>query len=414
MTTLLVCYLAVFAARLGLRGLNLGYLKDHGHTVPPGFEAAVDSQRLARSRDYTLANARLGLAESLVGSAALLGFLFGGGLEIYDRWMTDLVPWPVAAGVLFLLGLHWAQALLGVPFSMVRTFGVEARFGFNRTTLRLWLTDWVKSELVGVVLLSVLAGAVLGLLYASPRWWWLWGWGFFAGFSVLMLYLSPQLIEPLFFRFQPVQAQELESRIRDLAGRAGLGVSQVLQVDASRRSGHSNAYFSGIGRVKRIVLFDTLLTQMSPGEVLAVLAHEMGHWKLRHVAWRLGLSLPGGLAAFWAAHLLLPWSGLPDLIGADQLSAPARLLVLSVVASLAVFPLTPLSSLLSRRHEHRADRYATDLTGAPRELASALVKLGTENLSNLHPHPLYAWFYFSHPPLVERVAALGGTGSPAT
>ena len=412
MTVLLACYLAVFAARLGLRGLNLRHLKQYGHVVPPGFEAAVDSKRLARSRDYTLANARLGLAESLIGSAVLLGFLFGGGLELYDRWVLDLIHWPVAAGVLFLLGLNLAQTLLGMPFDLARTFGVEARFGFNRTTPRLWLIDLLKSQLVGVVLLSILAGAILGLLHASPHWWWLWSWGFFAGFTVLLLYLSPQLIEPLFFRFQPIQAPELEQRIRDLAGRAGLGVSRVLQVDASRRSGHSNAYFSGIGRVKRIVLFDTLLAQMTPGEVLGVLAHEMGHWKLRHLAWRLGSTLLGSLAAFWVAHLLLPWSGLPGLIGADQLSAPARLLLLSVVGSLVLFPLTPLSSLLSRRHEHQADRYATNLTLAPRDLASALVKLGTENLANLHPHPLYAWFYFSHPPLPERVQALTGPCIP--
>ncbi|MDF1552515.1 MAG: M48 family metallopeptidase [Deferrisomatales bacterium] len=408
MTTLFACYLAVFASRLGLRRLNLRHLQRRGHTVPPGFEAAVDAQQLARSREYTLANARVDLAESLVGSAVLLGFLFGGGLELYDRWVLALVPGPVLAGVLFLLGLHWAQTLLGVPFGLTRTFGVEARYGFNRTTPRLWLADLAKSELVGVVLLSILAGAILGLLQASPRWWWLWAWGFFAGFSVLMLYLSPQFIEPLFFHFEPVQAPDLERRIRDLADRAGLGVSRVLQVDASRRSGHSNATFSGIGRVKRIVLFDTLLTQMAPDEVLAVVAHEMGHWKLHHMARRLGFALLGALAAFWVAHLLLTWSGLPGLVGAEQLSTHARLLVLSVIGSLARFPLTPLSSGLSRRHERQADRYATDLTGAPRSLASALVKLGTENLANLHPHPLYAWFYFSHPPLSGRVAALEG------
>ncbi|MDT8443517.1 MAG: M48 family metallopeptidase, partial [Desulfuromonadales bacterium] len=223
-----------------------------------------------------------------------------------------------------------------------------------------------------------------------------------------LMYLSPVLIEPLFFKFQPLQKHELVERVKAVMGEAGLQVDRVQQVDASRRSKHSNAYFTGIGRVKRIVLFDTLLEQMNDDEIIGVLAHEAGHWKLGHI-WKrlLGTELVF-LAVCWLAWLLLDWGGLPGWFGFDQLSFVGQMVLLGFLASLASFPLTPLSSGISRRHEWQADRFAMELTGDPAPLARALVKLCKENLSNLHPHPLYAWFYYSHPPVVDRIARLSG------
>jgi STE24 endopeptidase len=220
------------------------------------------------------------------------------------------------------------------------------------------------------------------------------------------MYLSPYLIEPLFYKFEPVRDEELKGRIEALTQKAGLKVSAVQQVDASRRSRHSNAYFTGIGRVKRIVLFDTLLAQMTHDEILAILAHEAGHWKKGHIRRRLWSAELLSLAASFLAFLLLQWGGLPQLLGIAPASFFAQVVILGFLGSLVSFPLTPVGSWLSRRHERQADRFASELTGEPAALASALVKLARENLSNLHPHPLYAWFHYSHPPIVERVRAL--------
>ena len=227
--------------------------------------------------------------------------------------------------------------------------------------------------------------------------------------TLLLMYLSPVLIEPLFFKFQPLQDQALAERVKDVMKQAGLQVERVQQVDASRRSKHSNAYFTGIGRVKRIVLFDTLLEQMSDDEILGVLAHEAGHWKLGHI-WKRLLSMElVSLVVCWLFWLVLSWEGLSGWFGLGELSFLGKVLLVGFLASLVSFPLTPISSLRSRRHEWQADQFARNLTGEPESLASALVKLCKENLSNLHPHPFYAWFYYSHPPVVERIARLTGT-----
>jgi STE24 endopeptidase len=273
---------------------------------------------------------------------------------------------------------------------------------------RLWLSDLAKSTLLSLLLTGLLTAGALALVQASPQRWWLWVWALVALATLFLMYLSPALIEPLFFRFEPVRDEELKARIEALMAKAGLKVCAVQQVDASRRSRHSNAYFTGIGRVKRIVLFDTLLAQMTPEEILAILAHEAGHWKLRHVLWRLLVAELLSLAAFFLAFHLLRWDGLPALLGLEQASFFARAVILGFLGALVSFPLTPLGSWLSRRHEWQADRFACGLTGEPQALASALARLARENLANLHPHPLYAWFRYSHPPVVERVRRLQG------
>lgn len=403
---ILLLFLLVLACRLWLRHLNLRHLAQHGHEVPPGFEDLIDRSLLARTSDYTLASSRAGLVESLFASLLLVVFIFGGLLEWYDGLVRGLTDSFVGRGLLFVFGLTLAQTLLDIPFSLYRTFVLEARFDFNTSTPRLWLTDQLKSLAVGLILLGLLTGGALALVQASPAWWWLWVWGFFALVTLTLMYLSPVLIEPLFFKFEPLQRAELAAQVKSLLARAGLQIERVQQVDASRRSKHSNAYFTGIGRVKRIVLFDTLLEQMADDEILGVLAHEAGHWRLGHI-WKRLLSLQlVALAACWLAWLLLGQGGLPQLFGIDQLSFVGQALLLGFLGSLLLFPLTPLFSALSRRHEWQADRFAVDLTQTPAALARALAKLSKENLSNLHPHPLYVRFYYSHPPVTKRIAAL--------
>ncbi|BCR03819.1 peptidase M48 [Desulfuromonas versatilis] len=403
---LLIAYLLVLAAGHALRTLNLNHLKRHGAEVPEGFEGAIDPCQLRRTSAYTLECSRLGQFEPLLDSALLLLFLFGGLLPVYDRWIAGATGSFVLQGVLFFFGLQLAKGVCDIPFSLYRNFCIEARYGFNTMSLRLWLSDLGKGLALGMVLGGALLGGAFWLVSASPEGWWLWVWGFFALFTLLLMYVSPYLIEPLFFKFEPVREQGLEERIRSLMERAGLRVSRVFQVDASRRSRHSNAYFTGIGRVKRIVLFDTLLEQMSQDEVLAVLAHEVGHWKKRHILKRLLVTELLALGGLYLAWRLVEWGGLPGLLGLEQASFAAQLVILSFLGSIAGFPFTPLSSWLSRRDEWQADRFARELTGEPEALASGLVKLSRENLANLHPHPLYAAVFYSHPPVVERVRRL--------
>jgi STE24 endopeptidase len=399
-------FVATTAFTYWLRHINLAHLKKNGAVVPAGFEELISAETLEKSSAYTFESSRLGLWESLFDNLLLLLFLFAGFITVYDRLVLSLTDSFILQGVLFFLLLSWGQTLLEMPFSLYGTFVVEARHGFNKTTPRLWLTDLVKSQLIGALLLSLLLAVVFALIQWSRLHWWLWVWAFMAFFTLFMMFISPYVIEPLFNKFVPVTEEGLEEEIRQMMEKAGLKVGAVMQMDASKRSGHSNAYFTGIGRVKRIVLYDTLIQQMSHKEIVAVLAHEIGHWRLGHIWKRLLLAETVAFFCAWGAYTALNWPGLPGLLGYTEISLAARMIILGFVASLLMFPLTPLSSWLSRRQEYAADCFAREVTGDPEALATALVKLSAENLANLHPHPFYAAFYYSHPPVVERVNCL--------
>lgn len=405
--TLFCLFAAITAFSYWLQHINLQYLKQYGSKVPEGFEGEIDEEKLRRSSAYTFDSSRLGLWDSLFDNALLVLFLFGEVIIVYDRFIAGLSGSPIITAILFFLFLTWAQTILGIPFDLYGTFRIEARYDFNTTTPGLWFVDFLKSQAIGAALLSFLIAIVFWLINWSPLQWWLWVWGFMAVFSLFMMFISPYLIEPLFNKYEPVSEQGLEDEIRTMMEKAGLKAGKVLQMDASKRSRHSNAYFTGIGKVKRIVLFDTLIKQMSHGEIVAVLAHEIGHWKKGHIWKRLLAAEVMTLAGSWLGFRLLNWNGLPELLGLPaDISLPAKMIVLGFVASLALFPLTPFSAWRSRCHEREADRFAADLTGRPQDLATALVKMTAENLSNLFTHPFYANFYFSHPPVVERVKTL--------
>jgi len=403
---LFIVYLLTMAAGYWLRSLNLKHLRTHGTEVPEGFAGTINKEILARTTAYTLEKSRLGLMESAVNNIVLVFFLFGGLIGCYDQWIASLSSSFIAGGLLFFIILALAQALIEAPFSYQSTFSIENRYGFNTTTRRLWLTDLCKSTAISLLLLAVLVAAALGLIHGSPDFWWFWLWCFFAVFTIFLMYIAPYVIEPLFFKFSPIAEQGLEDKIMAMMAKAEVKVSRVMQVDASRRSHHANAYFSGIGRVKKVVLFDTLLKQMNHEEILAILAHELGHWKQGHIRKRLLLIEAGALLSFYLAYRLLAWGGLPGLVGLTQLSLPAQAVILMFLGSLAAFPLTPLSNWLSRRQERQADRFGCKLSGDPGALSSALIKLSGKNLANLHPHPLYAKFYYSHPPVVERILSI--------
>jgi STE24 endopeptidase len=407
---LLGTFALVVGVSFWLKLLNWKHLKRAGQRVPPELEGSVDAALLAKMSAYTEDRSRLGLWTSLVSNVLVVVFLFT-LLQPYDGFVSSLTSSPVLRGILFFLGISWAQSLIMIPFGLYSSFRIEAKHGFNRMSAGLWWGDWAKGLLVSALLMALAGGGAFWLIERAPGTWWLWVWLLFIALSVLLMYLSPILIEPLFFKLQPLESDGLEQDVRALAERAGVNVSRVFTVDASRRSGHSNAYFTGIGRTKRVVLFDTLLNQLTPGQILGVLAHELGHWRRHHVLQRLLLMAALGLLLAFTAFRLSGWEGLPGLVGASAASMPARLLILGFIGSLVSFVLTPLSAWWSRRHEWEADRFASELSGSPTELADALVKLSRENLANLHPHPWYAAFYYSHPQVTERVRTLRASKS---
>ena len=404
-------YLIVAATGYWLRWLNYTHLKSHGHIVPPEFGGTIDPAVLGKMSAYTAENSRVAIVESILDNVVVILFLFAGMLGLYDRWIASLSHSFLVNGIIFLLILIFVQILIAVPFSLYQNFRIENRYGFNTMTFRIWITDLLKSFVISSILGCIVILAALAIVQASPEWWWLWVWLFFLCFGIFMMFISPYVIEPLFFKVEPIKAEGLEEKIRQLMERAGLKVSRVFQMDASRRSRHSNAYFTGIGKVKRIVLFDTLIEQMTHDEILAVLAHEAGHWKKRHVLKRLVLSEVAAFCGLYLAYVLVQREDLPGLLGYSELSFYARFLIVGFLGSLVLFPLTPLFSALSRRDEREADDFAAELTGQPENMASALVKLSRENLSNLHPHPWYAAFYYSHPPVVERIRKLKAGGN---
>ena len=399
-------YVLFFGFSIWLKWLNIKYLKEQGQQVPPEFGRAIDIDTLRKTTAYTAETSRLTVISSILNNILVIAFLFGGIITIYDVWIVSLSQSFVLRGVIFVTGLLYGEIIFSIPFSLYKNFSIENRYGFNTLTSKLWLSDLVKSTVISTLLLSIMVAAALYLVQYTPQWWWLWVWLVFLLFSIFLMYISPYVIEPLFFKFEPVQTEGLEQEIRSLMEKAGLKVGSVFQVDASKRSRHSNAYFSGIGRVKRIVLFDTLLESMTQSEIMAVLAHEVGHWKKKHVLKRIILTETVALGAIFLAYKLLSWEGLPGMVGLQEGSFYVRVVILGFLGSLLMFPLTPALSLLSRKHEWQADRFACELTERPLDLANALIKLSKENLANLHPHPLYAAFYYSHPPVVQRVAKL--------
>jgi STE24 endopeptidase len=407
----LLVFGVVASARLWLSWLNLRHLSREGHRVPPVLAGEVDAERLARMSAYTAARGRLGLVRSALSTIALGVFLFGGGLGWYDTRIAGIASSFVVRGALFVAGLALVSTLLSIPFQLYSDFRLEARYGFNRQTPSLWWADWLKSTALSTALLFALSAGAFALVQAAPHSWWVWVSALVSAVSLLLTVLSPYLIEPLFYRMEPLDAAGLREGIRAMTERAGVHVGRVLKVDASRRSSHSNAYFTGLGRQKRVVLFDTLLSQMSEAQVLAVLAHELGHWKKQHVLVRMIVMQALLVVAAYLVFRVSPSAALPELIGLGAASFPARVVILGVAASLLLFPLTPLFAAWSRHDEREADAFAVGLHGAPLDLAAALAKLGTENLSNLHPHPLYAAFYYSHPPLAERIGALRALAS---
>jgi STE24 endopeptidase len=390
----------------------------HRGVVPAAFRSTVTLAAHQRAADYTLAKARFGLIGMAFGAVVLLGWTLLGGLGALDVALREAVQ-PRWGGMAYQLALIGAFAAIGslleLPFDLYSTFRIEQRFGFNRITPRLYLADMAKGLLLAVLIGLPIAAGVLWIMGATGRWWWLYAWGAWMAFNLAALVVYPTLIAPLFNTFKPLADASLRERVQALMARSGFAAKGLFVMDGSRRSAHANAYFTGFGAAKRVVFFDTLLQKLAPVEVEAVLAHELGHFRHRHVTKRIAAMFALSLAAFallgWLKTQSWFYLGLgvePALGGTND--AVALLLFLLVVPVFGFF-VSPLVAGISRRHEFEADAYArSHADGAA--LAAALLKLHEDNAATLTPDPWYVRFYYSHPPATERLAALG-TGHPS-
>ena len=406
----LACLCAKVAVETCLNRLNAAFAKAGSASPPECLREVIDEGTWTRSVEYTLAKSWIGLWEDLFDAAVLAGSVAWFLPLAYGAW-AGVGPWREALAVTAVLLL---LQLPGLPFDWYRQFRLEERFGFNKSTLGLWVADKLKGILLGFVLLYLLLGMLLwihaGLSESFPGTWWLWGFAAFFLFQLLMFVLWPMLILPLFNKLEPLEEGSLRERLMGLGERAGFRAKAIEVIDGSKRSGHSNAFFTGFGRFRRIVLYDTLIEQLAPEELEAVLAHEIGHYKCGHVPKRLALSALFGFAGFWLldhltqANWFYTQLGFGDVAEAEPLGPV--LLVLSVASSVFTFWFAPLGNLLSRRHEYEADAFARKAMGGPDSLVGALRKLHAENLANPTPHPLFATVYHSHPTLPEREATL--------
>ena len=383
----------------------------HRGAVPAPFSQAITLEAHQKAASYTIAKARLGLLQMAWGAVLLLGWTLLGGLDLLNR--TLLAVW--GGGMVQQLALLAAFALIGglleLPFKLYQTFRLEARFGFNKMTGRLWFADTLKSTLVGAIIGLPIAALILWLMSAAGSFWWAWAWVAWVAFNVLLMVIYPTFVAPLFNKFKPLADESLKARVTALMQRCGFAAKGLFVMDGSTRSAHANAYFTGFGASKRVVFYDTLLGQLNADEVEAVLAHELGHFKHRHIIKRLvtmfALSLAGFALLGWLSSQTWFYTGLgvqPNMAAGSPNDAMALLLFLSAVPLFAFF-VAPLSARVSRRCEFEADAYAVAQTSGA-DLSTALLKLYKDNASTLTPDPVFVKFYYSHPPAAERLARM--------
>jgi len=400
---------ASLALQLWLARRHALHVASHRDTVPAAFADRVRLPAHQKAADYTVARTRLGMVEATVETVLLLALTVGGGLAALVAWTSDLPLPGLARDLALIVAVALIAGIVGLPLSYASTFGTEAKFGFNRMTRALWLADLAKGVAVGAALGLPLAALVLWLMAAAGTLWWIWAWVAWVTFQLLVLALYPTVIAPLFNRFSPLPAGSARDAIERLLARCGFENKGLYVMDGSKRSAHGNAFFTGFGRAKRIVFFDTLLERLAPDEIEAVLAHELGHFRLKHVLkrmlWSAALSL-GFLALLaWLAASAWFYEGLGVPPAPDRPGVALILFFLALPAFTFVF--APLSALYSRRHEFEADAFAAQHASAA-SLVRALVKLFEDNAATLTPDPYYSAFHDSHPPAALRVARLEG------
>ena len=407
---LLIFLTAKVLIELWLTSLNLGEGKKRRGEIPEAFKEVIQREDYEKSIDYMGAKARLGMISEILDGVIMVVLALGGLAWIFAQFSSVL---PVGLGwdALLILCVMLVLSLPGLPLEWWGQFRLEEKFGFNKSTVGLWVSDKFK----GLILMIVLGWPpLLGLLWvfeSFPESWWIWGWGLFFGFQLVMMVLYPMVILPLFNKLEPLEEGELKKSLMGLADRAGFAAQTIQVIDGSKRSTHSNAYFTGFGKFRRIVLYDTLIEHLKPRELMAVLAHEIGHYKKGHVPQMLGVSAVISLAGFWFINWLITERWVVELFGFDvfgdgRVDCLPALLLFMIFSGVFIFWLGPIMNFWSRKNEFEADAFAKDAMEESQSLIGALRGLHAKNLSNLVPHPAYSFFHYSHPTLLERESAL--------
>ena len=410
LTILFVIFLlASVALRLWLASRQIRHVLAHRDQVPGEFASRIGLESHQRAADYTTARVRLGMLEGVFDAAVVVALTLLGGLQAIDTFVATLTTHDLFRQVLLVVAVGLLTGLIGLPFSIYRQFWLEARFGFNRMTPGLFAMDLAKGLVVGSVLGLPLIAAVLWLMASAGNLWWLWAWGLWAVFNVLVMLIFPTWIAPLFNKFTPLADAALADDIHALARRCDFSLKGLFVMDGSKRSAHGNAYFTGFGRSRRIVFFDTLISRLTSAEIIAVLAHELGHYKHKHIVKRLVISFVTALVFFailgWLAQQSWFYTDLGIMPRMDGRNDAVALILFFIIVPVFTFVLTPLMSWFSRRDEFEADRFAVSQS-APEQLVSALVKLVDDNAATLTPDPIHSAFYDSHPPAAIRIRHL--------
>lgn len=398
--------------QIWLAARHIGHVRTHRDKVPEEFASQISLSDHQKAADYTCAKTRAGYPGILLHVALLLAFTLGGGLnalsEFWAGWLSD----PVAHGMILIISTFFIMSAADIPLSYYRTFVIEEQYGFNKMTPGMFFTDLIKQSVLGLLLGAPLLFCVLWLMEQMGESWWLYAWFAWIAFNLFVLAIFPTWIAPLFNKFTPLEDATLKTRIEQLMSKCGFKASGLFVMDGSRRSNHGNAYFTGFGKTKRIVFFDTLLARLNPSEIEAVLAHELGHFKHRHVIKRIVISFAMSLAFLWILGFLMGQSWFYEGLGVTVAAVPSTamaLLLFFLVMPVFTFLLHPISSIYSRKHEFEADAYAAQNASAD-DLIHALVKLYQDNAATLTPDPLHSAFYDSHPPAAIRVAHLQSQG----
>ena len=394
-------YLTSFAVYMAIEGINLTYLKKFGQKVPVAFEGMIDEKELQKISRYTEDNIRFKLYQTSISKIIFLYIILSGILP----WLAESISRMnfLIAGLIFFAVIGLIEVLISLPFDYYHSFVLEDRYGFNTKTLKIWLADLVKSMLVIIILGTFLLSAILLMVTYAGKSWWIWAWIIFSLFQLTMTILYPTVIAPLFNRFTSLEDSELKDRIKQLAKTEGLAVEGIYQMDASKRTRHTNAYFSGMGKAKRIVLFDSLIRSHGRDEILAILAHEIGHLKKKHIKKQFIIVSVVSLFLFFLASKLLTWGVMYDSFGFSSMPCYVGLFLVGILWEPLNFFISPIGMAVSRKFEREADFYSLGILKTAKPLTTALKKMAKENLSNLNPHPLYVLFNYSHPPLLERI-----------
>jgi STE24 endopeptidase len=397
-------YLISFAVYIAIEGINVSYLKKFGQKVPVAFDGLIDEKELQKISRYTEDNIRFKLFQTSISKIIFLYIILSGVLPWLAQSFARMNV--IIAGLIFFAVIGLAEVLMGLPFDYYHSFVLEETYGFNTKTLKIWISDLVKSMLVLIILGTFLVSALLLMVTYAGQSWWIWAWVIFLLFQLIMTILYPTVIAPIFNRFTWLEDSELKDGIERLAKTEGLDIEGIYQMDASKRTRHTNAYFSGMGKAKRIVLFDSLIRSHGQDEILAILAHEIGHLKKNHIKKQIVIVSVVSLFLFFLASKLLTWEVMYNSFGFSNMPCYVGLFLVGILWEPVNFFISPIGMAISRKFERQADLYSLGILKTAKPLSTALKKMAKENLSNLTPHPLYVCFNYSHPPLLERIEYL--------